>query len=143
MRREFPLLNRRINGKRIVYLDSTATALKPRSVVNSLEKYYTEYTANVFRGIYPISQKATAEYEGAREKVAKFINANSSDEIVFTRSTTESLNLAAYAWGRLNISEGDEIETNIMEHNGNFVPWQVLSKQAGAGLRIIDIDENN
>jgi cysteine desulfurase/selenocysteine lyase len=138
---DFPVLKRRINGKRIVYLDSAASSLKPRAVIDALTNYYSNISANVFRGIYNLSEKATKEYETAREKVAKFINAHSSNEIIFTRSATESINLAAYSWGRLNINKGDEIATTIMEHHSNFVPWQQLAIENGGVLKIIDIDE--
>lgn len=141
-RSDFPLLQQKIDRKRIVYLDSTATALKPKPVIDALNSYYTEYTANVFRGLHQLSEKATQEYENAREKVASFINAKSAEEIIFTRSTTEAINLVAYAWGRLNIGEGDEIVTTIMEHHSNFVPWQQLCAENGATLKVIDINED-
>lgn len=141
-RADFPLLKQKINRKRIVYLDSAATALKPRPVIDAINSYYTEYTANVFRGLYQLSEKATRKYEEVREKVASFINAKSVAEIIFTRSATEAINLVAYAWGRINLNEGDEIATTIMEHHSNFVPWQQLCLENGATLKIVDIDEN-
>ncbi|OGG14450.1 hypothetical protein A2875_02890 [Candidatus Gottesmanbacteria bacterium RIFCSPHIGHO2_01_FULL_46_14] len=119
---DFPLLKRRINGKRVVYLDSTATSLKPQSVIDKENEYYIKYCANIFRGIYTISEEATAEYENVRDKVARFINAPSRDEIVFTRNTTESINLVASG-----IKKSDEIVVSIMEHHSNFVPWQQLA----------------
>jgi len=126
----------------LVYLDSTATSLKPKIVIDKINEYYSEYSANVFRGIYPMSEKATAEFEETRGVVSKFINANNSQEIIFTRNVTESLNLLAYSLGRKIIEEGDEIVTTIMEHHSNFVPWQVLAGEVGATFKIIDIDED-
>ncbi|MBI3385471.1 cysteine desulfurase [Candidatus Gottesmanbacteria bacterium] len=141
IRNDFPFLQRKINGKPIIYLDSTATSLKPQSVLDKMDEYYTQYTANVFRGIYSASEKATEEFEGARKKVARFIAATAS-EIIFTRNTTESINLVAYSWGRLNISEGDEIVTTIMEHHSNFVPWQQLVSENGSILKIWNTGPN-
>jgi len=126
----------------LVYLDSTATSLKPKIVIDKINEYYSEYSANVFRGIYPMSEKATAEFEETRGVVSKFINANNSQEIIFTRNVTESLNLLAYSLGRKIINPGDEIVTTIMEHHSNFVPWQVLAEEVGATFKIIDIDED-
>ena len=126
----------------LVYLDSTATSLKPKIVIDKINEYYSEYSANVFRGIYPMSEKATAEFEETRGVVSKFINANNSREIIFTRNATESLNLLAYSLGRKIINPGDEIVTTIMEHHSNFVPWQVLAEEVGATFKIIDIDED-
>ena len=142
IRKDFPQLTRKIRGKDIVYLDSTATSLKPKQVLSKINDYYTKYTANVFRGIYVTSEEATEEYEGARAKVAAFIGAKSPEEVVFTRSTTESINLVAYSWGRLAIAKGDEIATTIMEHHSNFVPWQQLAAENGATLRVWNVDTN-
>jgi cysteine desulfurase/selenocysteine lyase len=142
IRKDFPQLTRKIRGKDIVYLDSTATSLKPKQVLSKMNDYYTRYTANVFRGIYQTSEEATEEYEGARAKVAAFIGAVSPEEIVFTRSTTESINLVAYSWGRLALGRGDEIATTIMEHHSNFVPWQQLAAENGATLRVWNVDES-
>jgi len=129
------------NQPNLVYLDSTATSLKPKSVVDKIREYYEEYSANVFRGIYPMSEKATMEFEETRTVVSKFINANNSNEVVFTRNATESLNLLAYSLGRKIIETDDEIVTTIMEHHSNFVPWQVLAGEVGAIFKVIDIDE--
>ena len=126
----------------MVYLDSTATSLKPKIVIDKIKEYYEEYSANVFRGIYPMSEKATTEFEETRNIVFKFINANKPEEIVFTRNATESLNLLAYSLGRKIIKSGDEIVTTIMEHHSNFVPWQVLSSEIGAVFKVIDINNN-
>ena len=121
LRKDFPQFNRTIHGKPIVYLDSTATSLKPRQVIDKENEYYTRYTANIFRGIYTISEEATKEYEDVRIKTAKFIHAPRPEEIIFTRNTTESINLVAYS-----LIHGDEVVASIMEHHSNFVPWQQL-----------------
>lgn len=123
IRKDFPQLQRKINGKPIVYLDSTATSLKPQSVIDKENEYYTKYSANIFRGIYTISEEATAEYESAREKVASFIGAKDPREVVFTRNASESLNLVAYS-----VIHPDEVVASIMEHHSNFVPWQQRGK---------------
>jgi len=121
IRKDFPQFDRKINGKPIVYLDSTATSLKPRQVIDKENEYYTRYTTNIFRGIYTISEEATKEYEDVRIKTAKFIHAPRPEEIIFTRNTTESINLVAYS-----LIHGDEVVASIMEHHSNFVPWQQL-----------------
>ncbi len=136
IRSDFPLFKRKINGKPVVYLDSTATSLKPLSVINKINEYYTRYTANVHRGIYSLSEEATAAYEDTRKKVAAFINARQVEEIIYTRSTTESINLVAYSWGRANLKRGDAVVVTIMEHHSNFVPWQQLAKEKGLGFRV-------
>ncbi len=125
VRNDFPLLSQKIRGKPITYLDSTATALKPKAVLAKINDYYSRYSANVFRGIYTMSEEATSEYEKSREKVAAFIGAGKR-EVIFTRGTTESINLVAYSWGRENIHPGDEIVVTVAEHHSNFVPWQQL-----------------
>src|SRR3989344_1000195 len=139
IKKQFPIFQSQPN---LVYLDSTATSLKPKKMIDKLKEYYEEYSANVFRGIYPMSEKATLEFEETRQIVSKFINANKSEEIIFTRNTTESLNLLAYSLGRKIIESNDEIVTTIMEHHANFVPWQVLAGEVGAVFKIIDIDDN-
>lgn len=126
----------------LIYLDSTATSLKPKSVIKKIIGYYQNYSANIFRGVYQLSERATMEYEKTREKVAQFINAQNKNEIIFVRNTTEAINLLTYSLGRRIINRGDEILTTIMEHHSNFVPWQVLASEIGAKLKIIDIDEN-
>jgi len=135
IKKDFPIFK---NNSSLVYLDSTATSLKPTSVIDKLVEYYSKYSANIFRGVYSLSEKATEEYEKTREKIAKFINAKSK-EIIFTRNTTESLNLLAYSLGRKIIEKNDEIVTTIMEHHSNFVPWQMLSQESGAVLKVINI----
>lgn len=136
IQKDFPQLRRIINGKRIVYLDSTATSLKPQQVIDKENEYYTQYTANVFRGIYTTSEEATAEYEKSRELTARFINASSHEEIVFTRNTSESINLVAYSFLLHAFSKGDRVVTTIMEHHSNFVPWQQLGASRGVGVDI-------
>lgn len=134
IRDDFPQLARLINGKPIVYLDSTATSLKPQEVIDKENEYYTKYTANVFRGIYTTSEEATAEYEKARKLTADFIGAVSPDEIVFTRNASESINLVAYSYVLNDFSEGDRIITSIVEHHSNFVPWQQLGNRRGVAV---------
>lgn len=138
LKSDFPIFK---NIPSLVYLDSTATSLKPRSVINKEIEYYEKYSANVFRGVYKISEKATEEYEETRKVVGDFINAKKTEEIIFTRSTTESINLVAYSFGRKIINQSDEIVTSIMEHHSNFVPWQQLALENGATFKIIDITE--
>jgi len=131
---DFPIFK---NLPGLVYLDSTATSLKPRFTTDKLMEYYTQYSANVFRGVYKISEKATEEYEETRKVVAEFINAKRIEEVIFTRSTTESLNLVAYSMGRKIINEGDEVVTSVMEHHSNFVTWQQLALENGATFKAI------
>ncbi|KKU96154.1 MAG: Cysteine desulfurase, SufS subfamily [Candidatus Gottesmanbacteria bacterium GW2011_GWA1_48_13] len=142
IRKDFPQLKRRINGKPITYLDSTATSLKPTQVLAKMNEYYTKYTANIFRGIYKTSEEATAEYEAARAKVAAFIGANKPEEIVFTRNTSESVNLVAYSWGKGNLRSGDQVAVTIMEHHSNFVPWQQLAGEKSLGFRVWGVDKD-
>jgi len=130
IRKDFPILKRIINGKPIIYLDSSATALKPQCVIDAVNTYYIKCTANVFRGIYTLSEEATEAYEKARETVAALIHAK-SEEIVFTRNTSESLNLIAYSWLPDHVGKNDAVITTIMEHHSNFVPWQQMSKTLG------------
>lgn len=125
----------------LTYLDSAAMSLKPQPVIEAVDRYYHQYSANVFRGIYQLAENATEEYERVREKVAQFINAPKAEEIIFVRNTTEAINLVAYAWGRVNIEKGDEVVTTVMEHHSNFVPWQVLASETGGIFKVIDINE--
>lgn len=140
VRNDFPQLKRKINGKRLIYLDSSATSLKPRQVINKEAEYYEMYCANVFRGIYRTSEEATAAYEEARGKIARFIGASKVEEIVFTRNTTESINLVAAGIGK-TFQEGDELVMTIMEHHSNFVPWQQRALRKNITYRIWNIDE--
>lgn len=137
IKEDFPIFQFHPN---LTYLDSAAMSLKPQSVIEAVDKYYCQYSANVFRGIYKLSEKATEEYEKVREKVAQFINAFQAKEVIFVRNTTEAINLIAYAWGRVNIKKGDEIVTTVMEHHSNFVPWQILAGEVGAVFKVIDIN---
>ena len=139
VREDFPILKRKINGKPIVYLDNAATSQKPRQVIETVERYYEEYNANIHRGIYSISEEATTAHENARAKVARFINAQSPEEIVFLRGTTEAINLVANSWGRTNIGPGDGIMLTEMEHHSNIVPWQLLAKEKAAHLKYIGV----
>src|SRR5256712_11893805 len=129
VRQDFPILDRVINGKPFVYLDNAATAQKPRQVIEALDRFYKEYNANIHRGIYKISEEATAAHEEARAKVAKFINARTPNEIVFVRGTTEAINLVAQTWGRSNIGLGDGIMLTEMEHHSNIVTWPLFAKE--------------
>ena len=129
-----------MHGKPLIYLDSTATTQKPLAVLQALDRYYRTYNANIHRGVYLIAEEATQAYEDAREKVARFLNARSSKEIVFTRGTTESVNLVSHAWGRKNVGRGDVIVLTEMEHHSNLVPWQLLATERGATIRYIPVD---
>src|SRR5262249_48144262 len=139
VRDDFPILKRKINGKPIVYLDNAATSQKPRQVIEAVGRFYEEYNANIHRGIYSISEEATAAHEEARAKVARFINAQSPEEIVFVRGTTEAINLVADTWGRTNIGPSDGIMLTEMEHHSNIVPWQLLSKEKAANLKYVGV----
>jgi cysteine desulfurase / selenocysteine lyase len=140
LRRDFPIFERTVYGKPLIYLDSTATTQKPRAVLEAQDRFYRTYNANIHRGVYRIAEEATQAYEDAREKVARFVNARSSREIVFTRGTTESVNLVANAWGRANVGAGDVILLTEMEHHSNLVPWQLLATAQGASVRFIPVD---
>ncbi|MGM9929171.1 MAG: cysteine desulfurase [Bacillus sp. (in: firmicutes)] len=142
IRKLFPILDQEVNGKPLVYLDSAATSQKPQSVIDTLDRYYREYNSNVHRGVHTLGTKATDAYEGAREKVRKFINAASTEEIIFTRGTTTSLNTIANSYGRTNVKAGDEIVISMMEHHSNIIPWQQLAIQTGATLRYIPLQED-
>ncbi len=135
---DFPILSREFQpGVSLVYLDSAATSQKPRSVIDAMNDYYQQYNANVHRGIHKLSEESTSAYEGARERIARFINAPDPATIIFVRNTTEALNLVAYSWGRRNIQKGDEILLTEMEHHSNIVPWQLLAEENGASIRYI------
>ena len=141
LRADFPILTQRPHGKPLVYLDSAATSQKPLAVIEAMDAYYRGYNANVHRGIYEISEKATAAYEGAREQVARFINAPSGREIVWARNATEAINLVAYSWGRPHLGQGDVIVLTEMEHHANLVPWQILAQEVDADLEFIPITD--
>ncbi|QMS90446.1 cysteine desulfurase [Nostoc edaphicum CCNP1411] len=139
VRADFPILHQEVNEKPLVYLDNAATSQKPLSVLNTLRDYYERYNANVHRGAHTLSAKATDAYEGARDKVAKFINAASRQEIVYTRNATEAINLVAYSWGMNNLQPGDEIILSVMEHHSNIVPWQLVAQKTGAVLKFVEL----
>lgn len=142
IRSQFPILDQQVNGRPLVYLDSAATSQKPIRVIETLEKYYKEYNSNVHRGVHTLGTRATDGYEGAREKVRKFINAKSIEEIIFTRGTTTALNTVAQGYARENLSEGDEIVITYMEHHANVIPWQQVAKKTGAVLKYIPLQED-
>ena len=139
VRPDFPLLHQEVNGKPLVYLDNAATSQKPVFVLNILRDYYEQYNANVHRGAHTLSAKATDAYEGARDKVAKFINAGSRQEIIYTRNASEAINLVAYSWGMNNLQPGDEIILSVMEHHSNIVPWQLVAQKTGAVLKFVEL----
>ena len=139
VRRDFPILSREIHGHRLVYLDSGASSQKPLAVIEAVNQLYRENYANIHRGVYTLSEEATAAYEHAHEQVSRFINAD-FEEVIFTKNTTESLNLVAYAWGLSNLRDGDEIVTTQLEHHSNIVPWQQIARRTGATVRYIRVD---
>jgi cysteine desulfurase/selenocysteine lyase len=139
IRNDFPILARQVHGKPLVYLDSASSSQKPRAVIEAMSTYYETYHANVHRGVYEISEEATARMEKARVKVARFINARRSKQVIFTRNTTESINLVAYSWGNTNITAGDLIVLTEMEHHSNLVPWQLLAQRTGARLEFVPV----
>lgn len=142
-RKDFPILNREIRpGKRVVYLDSTATTQKPNSVIETMDRFYRETNANIHRGVHTLAEESTALYEESRQKIADFINAPHRREIVFTRNTTESVNLVAYTWGRANLNKGDVIMLSEMEHHSNLVPWQILAAEKDLRLEFIRVTDN-
>jgi cysteine desulfurase/selenocysteine lyase len=141
-RKDFPILNQEVNGHPLVYLDSAATSQKPVQVLDVVRKYYDFDNANVHRGVHTLGNRATDAYEGAREKIRKFINARSTKEIIYTRGTTTSLNTVASAYGRQYVEEGDEIVITYMEHHSNLIPWQQLAKEKKAVLKYIDLEED-
>ncbi|MGH8370745.1 MAG: aminotransferase class V-fold PLP-dependent enzyme, partial [Gammaproteobacteria bacterium] len=140
-RNDFPILQRQIHGKPLVYLDNAATSQKPQSVIDAISAYYRTANANVHRGVHHLSELATADYEAARENIRRFINADSTKEIVFTRGATEAINLVAQSYGRNRFRTGDEIILSTMEHHSNIVPWQLLCEQTGAILKVIPIND--
>lgn len=142
IRQDFPLLAREVHGKPLVYLDSTASSQKPLSVIETMTEYYHLYNANVHHGVYEISEEATARMEQARVKIARFINARQSKQVIFTRNTSESINLVAYTWGSANIHAGDLIILTEMEHHSNLVPWQLLAQRTGARLEFVPISDD-
>lgn len=141
LRAEFPLLDQQVNGKPLVYLDNAATTQKPLAVITALDTYYRVYNSNVHRGAHALADRATAAFEGARESVQHLLNARENAEIIFTRGTTESINLVAHSWARQNLKAGDEILISTLEHHANIVPWQQVCIATGAQLRVIPISD--
>jgi len=140
IRKDFPILSQQVNGQDLIYLDNAATSQKPQSVIHAIESYYQNINSNVHRGAHYLSDQATQQFEQAREKVQHHINASNRSEIIWTRGTTESINLVAQTWGRQNIKSGDEIILSSLEHHSNIVPWQMLAEEKKAQLRVINID---
>ncbi|MBI2118583.1 MAG: cysteine desulfurase [Elusimicrobia bacterium] len=141
IRKDFPILNRKIRGKPLVYLDNAATTQKPLAVIEAIHHYYSSENSNIHRGVHYLSEQATLAYEGAREKIRDFIGAKETSEIIFVRGATEGINLIAQTYGRKFIGSGDEIVISTLEHHSNIVPWQILCEQVGAKLRVIPIDD--
>lgn len=139
IRKDFPILNRTIRGRRIVYFDNAATTQKPMQVINAIVEFYTKYNANIHRGLHTLSQEASELYEKAHEVIAKFINAYSWDEVVFCYNTTDAMNMVAYAWGLKNLREGDEILLTIMDHHSTMLPWRNVAKMKNARIKYVDI----
>jgi cysteine desulfurase/selenocysteine lyase len=139
LRQDFPILGERVRGRPLVYLDNAATSQKPRAVIEAVSRFYAAENANIHRGVHTLSERATVAYEGVRERVARFLNAASPREIVFTRGTTEAINLIAHSWGATSLRPGDEILVTAMEHHSNLVPWQLLAGRTGAVVRAVPI----
>ncbi len=142
IRADFPVLDQKVNGKPLVYLDNAATTQKPRQVIDTINEYYRRYNSNIHRGVHSLSEKATAAYEAARETIRDFINAPATQEIIFVRGATEGINLVAQSYGMTNLKTGDEIIISEMEHHSNIVPWQLLCERTGAVLRVIPINDD-
>jgi len=141
IRKQFPILNRKVKGKPLIYLDNAATSQKPQVVLDALMEYYTGYNANIHRGIHTLAEEATAAFEATRDAVRNFIGASAREEIIFTKGTTESINLVSSTWGRANINTGDEIIISAMEHHSNIVPWQILCEEKGGILKVIPVND--
>jgi len=141
IRKDFPILDQEVNGHPLVYLDNGATTQKPRLVLDAIATYYERDNANVHRGMHELARRATDDYEAARVKVARFLNAADPSEIIWTRGTTEAINLVAGTWGLMNLQPGDEILLTVMEHHSNLIPWQLLAQRSGAVLRFLDVDD--
>jgi len=141
IRRDFPILSREVHGRKLVYLDSAASSQRPQQVIDAVDRYEKYSHANVHRGVHALSQEATEAFEGARDRTRRFINARSTKEIIFTRGTTEGINLVAQSWARSRLGEGDEILITALEHHANIVPWQLVCEQVGATLKVAPIDK--
>ena len=141
LRKDFPILREKVHGKPLVYLDNAATTQKPEAVLKALDDYYRHSNSNIHRGVHLLSEKATAQYEAAREKVRAFLNAKTPSEIIFTRGATEAINLVAQTWGRQNLKEGDEVLLTTLEHHSNIVPWQMIASEKGAKVTVVPIND--
>ncbi|MEM3970282.1 MAG: aminotransferase class V-fold PLP-dependent enzyme [Fervidicoccaceae archaeon] len=141
VREDFPILNRKINGRQLIYFDNAATTQRPKQVVEAIARFYLHSNANVHRGMHALSQEASQMFEEAHETVAKFINADSWQEIVLTLNTTDSINLVAWGWGLKNLSPGDEILLTVMDHHSNMLPWRIVASKLGAVVKYVDIDD--
>jgi len=143
IREDFPILKRQLSGgKPLVYLDNAATTQKPLAVINAIQDYYMNYNSNIHRAVHQLAEEATLEFEKTREKVAEFINARSTEEIIFTRNATEAINLVAYSWGRANVKQDDSLVITELEHHSNIVPWQILASEKNAELKYVGTDDN-
>ncbi|MBD1912586.1 MULTISPECIES: SufS family cysteine desulfurase [unclassified Leptolyngbya] len=141
VRQDFPILHQEIHGKPLVYLDNAATSQKPKAVLDAVRSYYEYDNANVHRGVHTLSSRATEAYEGARDKVAAFVNANYREEIIYTRNASEAINLVAYSWGMTTLQAGDEIILTVMEHHSNLIPWQFVAQKTGAVLKFVELTD--
>ena len=141
IREDFPILSRDVNGKPLTYLDNGASSQKPLPVINAIDDYYKNYNSNIHRGVHTLSQIATQAYEDAREKIRLFVNAEKSHEVLFTKGTTDSINLVASSFGRKFLNEGDEVIISAMEHHSNIVPWQMICEERGAILKVVPIND--
>ena len=142
IRSDFPTLNIKVNGKPLVYFDNGATSQKPNVVIDQIANYYQNYNSNIHRGVHSLSQKATQAYEDARKKIASYINASKSEEVIFTKGTTDGINLVAHGFERSVLKPGDEVLISAMEHHSNIVPWQMACEYSGAKLKVIPIHDN-
>ena len=143
IRNDFPVLNRRVrDDKKLVYLDNAATTQKPNQVIDAITDYYQNHNSNIHRAVHALAEESTEAFEVTRDKIAKFLNIQNREEIVFVKGTTEAINLVAYSWGRDNVQKGDIVVTTEYEHHSNIVPWQLLTQETGAELRYVDIDDN-
>ena len=140
LRRDFPILNREVHGKPLVYLDNAATSQTPQQVIDVFSDYYARYNANIHRGLHTLADEATAAFEATRHRVKAFLNAEDARQIIFTRGTTEAINLVAQSWGRSQLSAGDEVLISMLEHHSNIVPWQLLAAERGFTIKVIPVD---
>ncbi|MBE0463078.1 MAG: SufS family cysteine desulfurase [Halomonadaceae bacterium] len=141
VREDFPILGREVHGKPLVYLDNAATSQTPQQVIDVFSDYYSRYNANIHRGLHTLADEATAAFEGTRERVKAFLNAEDTRQIIFTRGTTEAINLVAQTWGRVNLTAGDEVLVSLLEHHSNIVPWQLLAAERGFTIKVIPVDD--